>query len=190
MEYNDKFRLYGLVPYQLTGIQQGIQFGHALQEYNNFVRNNPDTEDSKNFKEWSENCKTFIVLNGGTTNDKQVGLDYFGTLNNHVKTLHIMNINYATFREPDLGDQLTAVVFIVPECVYNKKDYPEFWDWQPVLDYAKPMGKMGQLIALKHNNVDDIDDDIWGLYNEWSATVMGDVKWTQLRDFLRGFKFA
>jgi hypothetical protein len=190
MEYNDKFRLYGLVPYQLTGIQQGIQFGHALQELNNYYRDNIDASCFSDFKEWSENCKTFIVLNGGTTNDKRVDLDYFGTLNNHLQSLQAMDITCGTFREPDLGDQLTAIVFVVPECVYNKKDYPEFWDWQPALDYAKPMGKMSQVIAFKFENVDEIDDDIWGLYNNWSATVMGDVKWTQLRDFLRGFKFA
>ena len=30
-----EYRMYFLVPYNLSPIQQGIQAGHALQEYNN-----------------------------------------------------------------------------------------------------------------------------------------------------------
>ena len=35
---NLELRMYGLVPYQLMGIQQGIQYGHATDE---FVHINP-----------------------------------------------------------------------------------------------------------------------------------------------------
>ena len=34
-------------------------------------------------------------------------------------------IEVAIFKEPDLGDQLTAVVFIVDERVFNEKKYPK-----------------------------------------------------------------
>lgn len=30
-----EYRMYGLVPYNLSPIQQGIQFGHAVVEYIN-----------------------------------------------------------------------------------------------------------------------------------------------------------
>ena len=39
------------------------------------------------------------------------------------------NVEFAQFNEPDLGDQLTAVVFIVDERVFNRKEYPNFEDW-------------------------------------------------------------
>ena len=73
-EHLDKFRMYGLVPYNISPIQQGIQYGHALQEYNNFisaVRKNKElaegTEDEtkveellNEFDEWRLRDKTFI----------------------------------------------------------------------------------------------------------------------------------
>ena len=37
-----------------------------------------------------------------------------------------MYIETATFHEPDLGDQLTAIVFLVDERVWDKEKYPEF----------------------------------------------------------------
>jgi hypothetical protein len=189
-EYNDKFRLYGLIPYQLTGIQQGIQFGHALQELNNYYRDNPEDSNFSDFKIWSEQCKTFIVLNGGTTNNREVGLDFFGTLNNHEKELELMGIKIGSFREPDLGDQLTAIVFVVPECVYNKKDYPEFWDWEPAVNYAKSVSKSHELVAFKFDNTEGVSNEIWKWYNNWCTAVMGEQKWVELRDFLRKFRLA
>ena len=59
-----KYRMYGLVPYNISPIQQGIQFGHGVVEYlmNNF--NKPETQY------WANDDKTFIILNGGTTNSK------------------------------------------------------------------------------------------------------------------------
>lgn len=189
-EYNDKFRLYGLVPYQLTGIQQGIQFGHALQELNNYYRDNPEDSNFSDFKTWSEQCKTFIVLNGGTTNDRTVGLDFFGSLNNHKKQLELMDINVGTFNEPDLGDQLTAIVFVVPECVYNKKDYPEFWDWEPVIHYAKKEDKSHELLAFKTDNTEEVSEEIRTFYDNWVLSIMGEKKWADLREFLRKFRLA
>ncbi len=121
-----KYRLYGLVPYNLSDIQKSIQFGHALQEYNNkmFDEKNLTEEGDKEFDafhKWRLYDKTFIILNGGTTNDNRAAL---GTLNQHMKTIHEMNIEYATFNEPDLGDQLTAVVFLLDERVWDTEKYP------------------------------------------------------------------
>lgn len=112
---NDKYRMYGLVPYNLSPIQQGIQFGHAVVEYS--------LAPTLQFNKWAKECKTFIVLNGGTTNNNPEKL---GTLNQHLQTLKEMGVKCVTFSEPDLGDQLTAVVFLVEEMVYNKEEYPDF----------------------------------------------------------------
>lgn len=113
---SDKYRMYGLVPYNLSPIQQGIQFGHAVVEYGLKYGSNPE------YKHWAKNCKTFIILNGGTTSYSP---NKFGSLNDHGTTLLLMNVKHTIFNEPDLGDQLTAVVFLVDERVYDKKKYPE-----------------------------------------------------------------
>jgi hypothetical protein len=38
LDHKDDWRMYGLVPYNISPIQQGIQFGHAVQEYNNIIK--------------------------------------------------------------------------------------------------------------------------------------------------------
>jgi hypothetical protein len=123
---NLELRMYGLVPYNISPIQQGIQFGHAVVEYSR------NCEGIKNmqtlYNDWADNWKTFIILNGGTTNTKasiEDGIPY-GTMNKHMLTLGLdIKIPFATFYEPDLGDQLTAIVFIVDERVFNKTKYPD-----------------------------------------------------------------
>lgn len=128
-------RMYGFVPYNLSPIQQGIQFGHAVQEYNNKVTeikedhtkglmlSYKEAEEVCAFQKWSREDKTFIILNGGTTNNNPEKL---GTLNLHLETLNEIGVTNATFHEPDLGDQLTAVVFIVDERVFDKENWPDF----------------------------------------------------------------
>ena len=129
-EVNDKYRMFGLVPYNLSPIQQGIQYGHGVQEYNNAyddsVREGYMSEEEVSaFKEWKNDCKTFIILNGGTTNNNPAKL---GTINQHWQTLKDMEFHTVIFQEPDLGDQITAVVFLVDERVYNKKKFPVYID--------------------------------------------------------------
>jgi hypothetical protein len=118
---NLEWRMYGLVPYNLSEIQKGIQFGHAVVEYANKFG---QTEE---YKRWSKQDKTFIILNGGTTNDTKVdnGVPH-GTLNQHIDSIMLQGINYAKFREPDLQNAVTAVVFLVNERVWDREKYPDF----------------------------------------------------------------
>jgi hypothetical protein len=122
---NLELRMYGLVPYNISPIQQAIQFGHAVVEYS---RNCDGIKNMQTlYNEWADNWKTFIILNGGTTNTK-ISLEDsipFGSLNKHLLTLHDIGVPVATFHEPDLGDQLTAIVFILDERVFNKVKYPD-----------------------------------------------------------------
>ena len=111
-----KYRMYGLVPYNISPIQQGIQFGHAVVEYG------LEYGESEAYQDWAYHDKTFIILNGGTTNKNENNL---GTMNVNATKLYAMGIDYATFYEPDLGDQLTAVVFLVDERVWDKENYPD-----------------------------------------------------------------
>lgn len=114
------YRMYGLVPYNLSPIQQGIQYGHAVVEYaqRSFAR--------EDYQKWATEDKTFIILNGGTTNDRRLDGDFIGSLNRHKVTLMKEGIRIADFREPDLGDQLTAVVFLVDDRVFDRETYPDY----------------------------------------------------------------
>ena len=114
---NREFRMYGLVPYNISPIQQGIQFGHAVVEYGLEFSETPE------YQTWARRDKTFIILNGGTTNKTSFNR---GTLNNHYFALTDRCIRVGEFHEPDLGDQLTAVVFLVDDRVYDKVAWPDY----------------------------------------------------------------
>jgi len=116
-------RMYGLVPYNLSPIQQGIQFGHAVVEYSLNHYSYTEQKGSNPYSQWAHYDKTFIILNGGTTNNNA---EHWGTLNQAVLELGRLRVEKATFNEPDLGDQLTAVVFLVDERVWDKEKYPEY----------------------------------------------------------------
>jgi len=122
MENKDlEYRMYGLVPYNLSPIQQGIQFGHAVVEYG--LHNYTD----ESYQRWANKDKTFIILNGGTTNDQRInnGVPH-GTLNQHMDELMLHSVKYSKFREPDLQNAVTAVVFLVDERVWDREKYPDF----------------------------------------------------------------
>ena len=111
-----EYRMYGLVPYNISPIQQGIQFGHAVVEYSIGRYGSHD-----DYKKWSKEDKTFIILNGGTTNNNSERYDNMVAYESSLlEDLEDICIPYATFNEPDLGDQLTAVVFLVDERVWDK----------------------------------------------------------------------
>ena len=187
-----ELRMYGLTPYNISPIQQGIQFGHAVVEYGQKMKKLPfnDIEVTKKYDDWADNWKTFIILNGGTTNHKtslEDGLP-FGSLNNHLLTLMDNGIDFAQFNETDLGDQLTAVVFIVDERVFNRKKYPDFEDW--VIDNYGDLivgsGSAYQIANEIRNSKSKHDKKV---YQEWVKLVGGE-KNAFLKDFLKNFRLA
>lgn len=86
--------------------------------------------------------KTFIILNGGTTNENPERL---GTLQQHAQTLRNNGVMIAEFREPDLNDTLTAVVFLVDERVFKRDFYPDFVRNEMVTDEANEKQYKGWL---------------------------------------------
>jgi hypothetical protein len=116
-----EYRMYGMVPYNLSPIQQGIQFGHAVVEYGQMVKDIPPFEGI--YDKFARKDKTFIILNGGTTNEN---FDRLGSLQQHSQILKDNNILVAEFKEPDLNDTLTAIVFLIDERVFKKDIYPDF----------------------------------------------------------------
>jgi hypothetical protein len=160
---NREYRMYGLVPYNLSPIQQGIQFGHAVVEYG------LDFFETQEYQEWARRDKTFIILNGGTTNDNTMNL---GTLQQNYFELTDRGIKVGEFHEPDLGDQMTAVVFLVDDRVFDKVAW---------LDYAGPYYIDG---------VTPIEMD----YYEWKMKFAETEKEAGhiifLREFLKRFRLA
>jgi hypothetical protein len=167
-----ELRMYGLVPYQLTGIQSGIQLLHSCVEYglNNF--------NDKDYQDWASLHKTVILLNGGTTN---INYDRLGTLNKHADYLESIGVKIARFHEPDLGDQLTAICFILNEKVFNKTLYPDY------ISYIK-------------NKLDKVwseEFDGWVIekdYEEWRSNFNEDEETTsriiKIRQFLKPLRLA
>jgi len=163
-----KYRMYGLVPYNISNIQKGIQFGHAVVEYNLFYGKTPE------YQRWAKEDKTFIILNGGTTSTNPISP---GSLNQHASFLKMLigEDKVALFYEPDLGDQLTAVVFLVEDRVWDKEKWP---DYEKLCnDYIKAGGA-----------------DFMPSYDVWTEGFSEDPtereKIVALRDFLKPFKFA
>lgn len=171
---NLEYRMYGMVPYNISDIQKGIQFGHAVVEYAN------EHSDTEAYKKWSRHDKTFIILNGGTTNNR-TSLDDglpFGTLNQYELKLlgAVPEMPVARFCEPDLGDQLTAICFLVDERVWDREKYPDF-EFDP-----EKIGYEGWVLDQPRQFYE------WKMQFSDSETGADHIVW--LRDFLRGFKLA
>lgn len=96
-------RMYFLVMYNLSGIQKGIQAGHAVEQYALENRNDPEYND------YVENHKTWIILDGGGS----------GEMSGHLTALENAGVICKEFREPDLNNSISAICFLVPSCVYD-----------------------------------------------------------------------
>lgn len=170
-----EYRMYGLVPYNLSPIQQGIQFGHAVVEYGLNVK---DVESNQSiYNKWAKNDKTFIILNGGTTNNNPERL---GSLNQHLTALTSVGIPVVEFCEPDLGDQLTAIVFLVDERVFNRTLYPDFvgtpYPWP---SNKKPTERQMSIWQAENDRN----------YEKWVERIGGDNN-AFLRDYLKPLRLA
>lgn len=111
-------RMYFFVMYNLSGIQKGIQAGHCALEYARRYGN----DDS--YVEFIEEHKTFILLDGGGSNDMLT----------RVRELKELGIQFETFREPDLNNSLSAIAFLLREDDY---DDPDIYEVNPIKQYIK-----------------------------------------------------
>ena len=169
-----EYRMYGIVPYNLSPIQQGIQFGHAVVEYGQNVKHLQPHEGIYN--KWAAKDKTFIILNGGTTN---INPEKLGTLNQNLAAVYFNGVLTSEFYEPDLGDQLTAVVFLVDERVFNRTLYPDFQEEKLPYGVRKPSQKAET--ELEERNEAN--------YQKWVEKI-GGVKNAFLREFLKPLRLA
>lgn len=170
-----EYRMYGLVPYNISDIQKGIQFGHAVVEYGLSVKGLPKLDSI--YTKWAKEDKTFIILNGGTTNEK-VDNKWYGTLQRHRDSLNDAGIPIAEFREPDLNDTLTGVVFLVDERVFNKELYPDF-----VAETVDRYNRNNQ------KEIERVESSNARNYLKWEEKIGGPSN-AFLRNFLKTFKLA
>ena len=174
-----ELRMYGFVNYQLSGtIHAGIQFGHAVVEYGLTYGNTSE------YKQWAEDDKTFIILNGGTTNNNEYRL---GSLNKTLLNITTnSDIRVSAFHEPDLGDQLTAFVFLVDKRVWDRENYPDFKPWlEDLIGYDK--FKEGQRDA-KSKGI-KLEDYFRSRYLVWIELIGGERN-AFLKDLLKDKKLA
>jgi len=103
MESKTEWRMYFLVMYNLSGIQKGIQSGHAALEYVEVYG------DTWQYRDFIKNHKTFILLDGGGSSD----------MCNNFEKLMNLGVRAIPFYEPDLNDSVSAIAFLVPSEIYN-----------------------------------------------------------------------
>jgi hypothetical protein len=182
-------RFYFFVPYNLSPIQQAIQAGHAALEYAHKYK------DDEDYIDFIENWKTWIILNGGTTNDNRdfAGVSQ-GSLNQIADQLSLGDgisggIKMAYFREPDLQNALTAVCFIADERVFNYEDYPNFPQWILQQEIVDEDEKMNSFISVEHTKKEDLLKLFPGMYPQW-VREMGGEENIFLRELLKDKKLA
>lgn len=100
--------MYFFVMGNISGRQQGIQAGHAALEYSIYHGN------SDEYKDFVNNHKTFILLDGGGSE----------AMIKRIEEIHNFKIPCALFTEPDLGNSVSAIAFILPDTVYNYDTSP------------------------------------------------------------------
>lgn len=175
-----ELRMYGFVSYNISPIQQAIQFGHAVVEYQ--LEHDCVEENMKLYNDWAKNWKTFIILNGGTTSEETFEqsleddfdeLDLAG-LQYCERMLIKLKIKSATFREPDLNNATTAVVFILDEEVFNYKKYPKYEDW---------VVKDGNISNYVMSNIDVYYIEVFG-------SVENGEYIDNVREFISKYRFA
>ncbi len=192
--------MYFFVPYQLTGIQQAIQAGHAALEYaRKYFKD-------KEFQDFVDHWKTWIILNGGTTNSR-VRKDvshirdtedpYEGSLDNlYVKfiewniTHKDQQINHSVFIEPDLNDALTAVCFICDERVFNYESYIDFENYILTQDFPDNTKQKSDSFMIRGKNYIELKSLFPEIYTSWIRDVMGSEKNVFIRGLLKGKKLA
>ena len=182
MENELELRMYFFTISSLKGILQGIMCGHAALRYARlYSAKHPEVWD------FVDNHKTWIILNGGTTNDQR---DFenipLGTLNQISDQLQENDIKFSYFIEPDLNNALTSVCFLVDERVFNKKDYPDFVDYildMKIYHNVEEVIPPEKYVMLKTMSIEKLQEMFPNYYDKW-IYFLGGIKNVFLRELL------
>lgn len=177
------WRMYFFVMYNLSEIQKGIQAGHAAMEYARHFGG----DDA--FREFAKYDKTFVLLNGGTSNEGErsmYGMEpAMGSMEELEMELKKTDANYAWFREPDANWSLTALAFLAERRVYDREQYPDFPQYmgdhgvsaQEIVEYN--MLPNDSPMPVKHAK----------MFGDWLQSVGGSVN-AALRGLIAGRRLA
>lgn len=184
-----ELRMYFFVPYNISPIQQGIQSGHALGRYAlKYGRYDP------NHIVWDflEKYETWIILNGGTTNDtRDFNSIPVGSLNLIGDQLQNNDIEFSYFIEPDLNNALTAISIICDERVFNYEDFPPFPEWVHSQEIEPRTQQFIDRAFIAPTSSDEECQRILpDYYVRWLKEVLGGEKNFFLRTLLKGKKLA
>lgn len=181
-----ELRMYTLALYQLTGYQSAIQCAHANDAFANKFEIRPEEQPYLDYLKWRRNDMTIILLNGGSS----------VMLTEAIAKLDFNHIPHATFKEPDLYNQITAVSFLVDERVWNKEKYPDDAEF---VQYLKTLEYYEKIISDLRATSDFLlaDEMLQKMVEEkqkaapvfaaWSRLVGGDRN-VFLREFLKRFR--
>lgn len=178
-----ELRMYFFVPYNISPIQQGIQAGHALGRYClRYGRHDPNHIVWDFLEKW----ETWIILNGGTTNEERdFEMIPVGTLNLIADQLQEADIEFSYMVEPDLNNALSAVNVICDERVFNKKDYLDFIPYLAKNRSEDPKF----LVECELKGFQVVREEYPEAYKEWVRS-MGGIKNVFLREIIRDKKKA
>ena len=179
-------KAYFFVPYNISAAQIGIQAGHSLGRYAlKYGRNDP------NHIVWDflENHETWIVLDGGTTNeDRDFEGIAAGTMNQIGDSLLANAIEFSYFHEPDLNHALSALCFIADERVFDRENYPEFIDFLLEKLY-NDTASSESIVRLRMIPYERLLESYEKEYKEW-VRLIGGVKNVFLRELIRDKQLA
>lgn len=183
-----EMRMYFFTSGNISNIYKGIQAGHtALRYARMFSTEHPEVWD------FVDNHETWIILNGGTTNEQR---DFDGipegTMNQIADQLQKNDIMFSYFIEPDLNNALTSLCFLLDERVFNKKEYPDFIDYIfniKMYAEAKAATSAENYIMLKNQSMENLQEMFPEYYKEW-VRFLGGVKNVFLRELIKGKKLA
>lgn len=138
-----ELRLYTFVNYYLSSMQQGIQTGHlAVDLVRKYAKLEGQTTPAKveMVKEWADNHKTFIVLNGGNADG----------IKSAAITAGESGYPYAAFHEDfrSLDGMMTCAGVVVPDHIFNARVMSE--RGEPVVygvQYDGPLASPAAVIA-------------------------------------------
>jgi hypothetical protein len=99
--------MYSIVLRHLSGIQKGIQSSHSIVEFQ------LKYGQSDAYERWAKTDKTIVVLEAGTT----------AQLEKVMRRLKRFKIPFAVFHEPDIGNVITSVSFLIGKCSDECKEF-------------------------------------------------------------------
>lgn len=185
-----ELRMFTLVPYNIMGIQKGIQHEHSVTQY--LVDHVIDAVvPDERAKRWARSHKTVIVKNGGTSNEGhevdhiEGSIWYVGTMQQARETLKELDVRFSEFYEPDLNSMLTGLSLIADERVFDRRKYPDY-NFPAFPRWVKEYE--GEWITAEEMEelYDKQKEETWVSYLE----MIGGELNHKLREFLFSYKLA